>query len=61
MIAKVTSYIRTSREELKKVVWPSQKEVTHHTMFVILLSLATAIFLGGVDYILNLLLQVIFA
>ncbi len=61
MIAKVTSYIKTSREELKKVVWPSQKEVIQHTMFVILLSLATAIFLGGVDYILNLLLQVIFA
>lgn len=60
MVNKVINYVKTSQEEMKKVVWPTQKEVIQHTIFVIVLSLATAIFLGATDYVLNLLLQNIF-
>ena len=37
--------------ELKKVVWPSRKEATNHTLLVIGISLGVAIFFGILDYI----------
>lgn len=45
-------YIKESREELRHVTWPNKKEIRRHTLLVIALSLAMAIFLGAVDYIL---------
>lgn len=44
-------YIKESKVELKKVVWPTKKETTNHTIIVIGISLALAIFLGTADYI----------
>ena len=43
--------------ELKKVVWPSKKETTNHTLLVIGISLGVAILFGIFDYIFNLGLQ----
>jgi preprotein translocase subunit SecE len=36
MIAKIKNYFLSAYEELKKVVWPSRKEVTSHTIIIIL-------------------------
>ncbi|MDZ4229842.1 MAG: preprotein translocase subunit SecE, partial [Candidatus Veblenbacteria bacterium] len=44
-------------EELKKVVWPTKREILQHTLVVVGLSLALAIFLGAVDYLLNMGLE----
>lgn len=54
---KLTQYIKDSKVELKKVVWPSKRETRNHTLMVIGISLGVAVFLGVVDYGLNLLLQ----
>jgi len=56
-MGKITQYLKDSKVELKKVVWPSKKETRNHTLMVIGISLAVAAFLGIVDYGLNLLLQ----
>lgn len=48
---KIINYIKEARIELKKVVWPTRKEITRHTMIVIGISLATAAVLGIFDYI----------
>jgi len=53
----ITDYLKASLEELKKVVWPSKRETVQHTLIVVGLSLALALFLGAVDYLLNLGLQ----
>ena len=58
-ITKLTNYIKDSHRELKKVIWPSKKEVTHHTMLVIGISTGVALFLGAVDKILDLIFQLI--
>lgn len=50
----VTDYVRESKEELKKVSWPSRKIVVTHTLVVLGTSIAMAIFLGGIDYLLTL-------
>ena len=49
----LVQYIKDSKNEIKKVTWPNKKEVKQHTMLVIGISLATAAFLGIVDYILT--------
>lgn len=48
---KLIQYIKGSAEEMKKVTWPTKKETYNYTLLVIGVSLATAIFLGALDYI----------
>ena len=56
-MGKLTDYIKGSMEEMKKVTWPTKKETKNYTFLVIGISLAVAAFLGGLDFIFNLLLQ----
>ncbi len=55
----MNDYIMSAYKELRKVVWPTREEVIRHTVLVIALSLAFAIFLGGVDYLLTIALETI--
>lgn len=52
-LEKITQYIKDSKNELKKVTWPTKKEVKQHTFLVIGISVGVALFLGLVDYILT--------
>ena len=57
---RLIDYLQGAQQELKKVVWPSRKEVTRHTLIVIGISLAVALFLGVVvDYTLTAILEII--
>jgi preprotein translocase subunit SecE len=59
MSNKFAQYVKDSKSELKKVVWPTRKQATNHTILVIGFSLAVAAFLGAIDYVLNLLLEMV--
>lgn len=59
MINKFIQYIKDSITELKKVVWPSRKEVIKKTGQVILISVFIAFFLGMIDYFLSRVLEVV--
>jgi preprotein translocase subunit SecE len=59
IIDRIVNYIKGSQLELKKVVWPTKKEVSQHTLLVIGISLGVALFLGVVDYLLTILLGLI--
>lgn len=50
---RLINYFKESKDELKKVIWPSRKEAVKHTLIVIGVSLAVAIFLGAIDYLMN--------
>ncbi len=54
---KVINYIREAKDELKKVIWPSRKETIKYTVLVIGVSLATAAFLGALDFGLNIVFE----
>ena len=54
---KIIRYFIEAKEEMKKVIWPSRKEATNHTLLVIGISLGMAAFLGGLDYLFNLGLE----
>jgi len=50
---KLITYVRDSVGEMKKVTWPTKKQVINYSIVVIALSLGVAIFFGILDYILN--------
>ncbi len=58
---KLIKYVKESVEEMKKVTWPSKKETYNYTLLVLGISLATAIFLGALDYFFTEGLQFIIA
>jgi preprotein translocase subunit SecE len=57
MANKLISYVKESKDELKKVIWPSRKETIKFTLLVIGVSIATAVFLGALDFGLNIVLE----
>jgi len=59
ILPKISNYLKESIEEIKKVTWPTKKETRQYTILVIIVSLAVAFYLGLLDYIFNLLLELI--
>jgi preprotein translocase subunit SecE len=66
-MASVTEYIEQGRSflnealaELKKVHWPPRKETLAFTTVVLVVVAFVAVYLGTIDYLLSLLLGVIF-
>ena len=47
----LANLVRELRSEVRKVVWPTRKEVIHLTGVVVGLSAALGAFLGGIDFI----------
>lgn len=46
---KISTYLKESMEEMKKVTWPTKKETYHYTLMIIIISLGIALFLGLLD------------
>ena len=53
-MSRITNYVKSSIEEMKKVTWPTKKETYNYTLLVIGISLALAAFLGLLDKIFEL-------
>ncbi len=53
----LANYLKESKQEMKKVVWPSKKETINYTLAVVLISLGLALFFAVVDYFLNIGLE----
>jgi preprotein translocase subunit SecE len=54
---KLTQFLREAKAELLKVNWPSKGQTINYTLIVIGISIAVAIFLGGLDYFFEYLLR----
>jgi len=57
MIDKARLFLKESRQELKRVNWPSRNETLRLTIVVVIMSLIVAAFLGLSDYLLSTLLK----
>ncbi|MBU4536811.1 preprotein translocase subunit SecE [Patescibacteria group bacterium] len=51
---KIIDYIKDTKGELKHVSWPTRKQSIWFTVIVIIISIATAFFLGLFDFIFSL-------
>ncbi len=54
---RVMNYFKGAIIEMRKVTWPSKKETYNYTLMVIGVSLAMALFLGGLDLGFNKILE----
>ncbi len=59
MFERIVNFIKEARVELKKVVWPTKKEVWKGTLTVIFVSVATAIYLGVLDLVFENILKIV--
>lgn len=59
-VEKVKKYFREMKSELKKVVWPSRKQVLNNTGVVIVMVAICGLFIGGFDVILTNVINLLF-
>ncbi len=50
---QIKDYLLEAISEMKKVTWPTQKQVRFYSILVIAMSLGVAVFFGFLDYILQ--------
>jgi preprotein translocase subunit SecE len=50
---RIQRYFTETMGELRKVSWPTRKEATNLTIVVIIVMASMSIFLGGLDFIFN--------
>lgn len=48
---KIVTFLKEVRLEVKKVNWPTKEETTRYTLIVVGVSVAVAIYLGGLDFL----------
>ena len=54
---KIVTFFQEVKMEIKKVNWPTKKETIRYTLIVIAISIAVAIYLGGLDFIFTTILN----
>ena len=59
MITKIKNFFIGSYLEFKKVVWPSRKEVTAHTLIVVISTLIAMAIIAAIDFGLFSLVQML--
>jgi len=57
---KISQYLAEVKSELSKVSWPTREELYGSTTVVLVLCLVLSVFVFGVDFLLNRLLEIIF-
>ena len=57
LTAKMVQSVKDMKGEIKKIVWPSRKTVLNNTVVVIAVMLLSAAVVGGLDYVLMLLVN----
>ena len=51
------TFLKETKDELSKVVWPTQKEIIRLTLLVITISLIVGLYIGGIDFVFVKLLE----
>ncbi len=46
------SFVREAKAELKKVAWPTKRQVWYWTLVVIVFTLCVSVYLGVIDFVL---------
>ena len=57
MFSKLVNFLKEVKMEVKKINWPDKNKTIKYTMVVLGISLAIAIYLGGLDFLFTFLLE----
>lgn len=56
---RIADWFRGMKSELKKVIWPTARQTANNTLVVLAVCAASAIVLGGFDWLASKLVQVL--
>lgn len=59
-MSKITEFFGDVRKEMKKVSWPTQKELIDNTIIVIVFSIILSVFIFGIDQLYSTVLEFIY-
>ena len=59
-MAKIGNYLEEVGKEMRKVTWPSQKELISNTVVTIVASVVIALFIFATDRVISTVLEVIY-
>ena len=51
-LAALKNFIREAKAELKKVTWPTRRQIWYWTIIVIVFTLCVSLYLGLIDFVL---------
>ena len=51
-LTSLKNFIREAKAELKKVTWPTRKQIWYWTIIVIVFTLIVSLYLGLIDFVL---------
>ena len=51
-LASLKNFIREAKAELKKVTWPTRRQIWYWTIIVIVFTLCVSLYLGLIDFLL---------
>ena len=54
---RLATFLKESRTELKKVTWPTREETIRYTLTVVIISGVIALYLGGLDFVFQYILN----
>ena len=57
IMGRLVAFLRDVKIELARVSWPTRKQTIQHTLAVIAMSIAVALFLGGWDLVFGFILN----
>lgn len=56
---RTSRFFREMRGEVKRVVWPNKKQVRNNTIVVLVVVFISSLFIGGLDFILKVLVDLV--
>jgi preprotein translocase subunit SecE len=59
MLKQTAGFFEETKQELKKVTWPSRDELWQSTLVVIFTTFIMAIFIGAVDFVLSIVMRIV--
>ena len=58
--ARIGKFFRDQKAEVKKIVWPSKKQVINNTIIVIVAVAIFAVITGGFDWLVGILVKAVY-
>jgi len=58
--ARIGKFLRDQKAEVKKIVWPSKKQVINNTLIVIAVVAIFAVITGAFDWLVGLLVKAVY-
>lgn len=59
-MTKIVDYVQEVMKEMRKVSWPSQRELVNNTLITIVSALAVSLFIFGADWVISHALELIY-